>query len=53
MASLNATVGQTINEWAGGSPRQGADSIQKALDWDANRQIRLPPRNSTVPHLLT
>lgn len=35
MASLNATVGQTINEWAGGAPRQWAASIDEALRWDA------------------
>jgi len=34
MASLNATVGQTINEWAGGSPRQWASAIDQALAWD-------------------
>ena len=35
MASLNATVGSTINEWANGSPRDLSASIQRALDWDA------------------
>jgi hypothetical protein len=44
MVSLNATVGQTINEWAGGSPRQWADSIQKALDWDAKSPNPVTPK---------
>ncbi|RYF22787.1 MAG: hypothetical protein EOO33_14870 [Comamonadaceae bacterium] len=35
MASLNASVGQVLNEWAGGSPQGWADSIDKALAWDA------------------
>lgn len=35
MASLNASVGQALNEWAGGSPQGWADSIDKALAWDA------------------
>lgn len=35
LASLNATIGQTINEWAGGAPRQWAASIDEALAWDA------------------
>lgn len=35
MASLNATIGQTLNEWAGGSPQDWAASIDQALAWDA------------------
>jgi len=35
MASLNATLGQTLNEWAGGSPQDWAASIDQALTWDA------------------
>lgn len=35
MASLNATLGQTINEWAGGSPQAWAAAMTKALAWDA------------------
>ncbi len=34
MASLNATLGQTINEWAGGSPEGWARAIDQALAWD-------------------
>lgn len=34
MASLNSTIGQTINEWAGGSPKSWAASIEQALAWD-------------------
>ena len=44
MASLNATVGQTINEWAGGSPREWAASTQKALDWDAKTPNPTTPK---------
>ena len=35
MDALNATVGSSINEWAGGSPQDWADAMQSALDWDA------------------
>lgn len=35
MASLNQVVGQPINEWAGGSPKDWAASIDQALAWDA------------------
>lgn len=38
MASLNATLGRTLNEWAGGSPKDWADSIDKALAWDAENR---------------
>ena len=34
LASLNATVGQTINEYAGGSPAGWAAAIDQALTWD-------------------
>jgi hypothetical protein len=34
-SSLNATVGQAINEYAGGDPQRWAASIQQALAWDA------------------
>lgn len=35
MNALNATLGQQINEWAGGSPRAWRAAIAKALTWDA------------------
>jgi hypothetical protein len=35
MGALNATLGQTINGWAGGSPQHWSDAIQAALAWDA------------------
>lgn len=35
LASLNATVGQTINEYAGGSPDGWVAAIDRALAWDA------------------
>src|SRR6266700_540887 len=33
-ASLNATIGQAINEYAGGDPKAWVAQIQKALRWD-------------------
>ncbi|HEX9455850.1 MAG TPA: hypothetical protein VGA27_15885 [Candidatus Binatia bacterium] len=36
MASLNATVGQSINDWAGGDPKSWAAAMERALRWDAN-----------------
>ncbi|HEY4247060.1 MAG TPA: hypothetical protein VGM64_09405 [Lacunisphaera sp.] len=35
-ASLNATVGQTINEYAGGDPKVWAAQIALALKWDSD-----------------
>jgi hypothetical protein len=35
MASLNATIGQSINEWAGGDPKSWAANMERALQWDA------------------
>ena len=46
MASLNATVGQTLNEWAGGSPTQWAASIDKALAWDAANHNAVTPQQT-------
>ncbi|QLF92624.1 hypothetical protein HW090_05235 [Pseudomonas sp. ABC1] len=34
MDALNATLGQTINEWAGGKPQQWIAAIEQALAWD-------------------
>lgn len=34
MSALNATLGQTFNEWAGGSPSAWRASIAQALAWD-------------------
>lgn len=51
MASLNATLGQMINEWAGGSPREWAASIQKALDWDASTPNPTTPKEQHGPAL--
>jgi hypothetical protein len=45
MASLNATVGQPINEWAGGSPKDWAASIDSALQWDAVHENKLTPKS--------
>ncbi len=44
MASLNATLGQTINEWAGGSPSGWARAIDQALDWDERHPNALTPK---------
>ena len=35
-ASLHASVGPLINEWAGGAPTTWVKSIDAALDWDAS-----------------
>ena len=35
MSSLNATIGQTINEYAGGDVQLWSGSIDRALAWDA------------------
>ena len=51
MASLNATIGQVINEWAGGSPRGWANSIQKALDWDERAPNAVTPKGLNGPAL--
>ncbi|MGK4328526.1 hypothetical protein [Lonsdalea quercina] len=44
MASLNDTLGQTINEWAGGSPKNWSASIQQALAWDASHPNPVTPK---------
>ena len=36
MASLNATVGETINGYAGGDPKSWAAQIERVLKWDAD-----------------
>jgi len=46
MASLNATIGQAINEWAGGSPKAWMRSIDKALAWDAAHPDKLTSRQT-------
>lgn len=43
-ASLNATIGQTINEYAGGDPKQWATQIEKALKWDDEHVNGLAPK---------
>jgi hypothetical protein len=45
LASLNATVGQTINEYAGGSPDGWAAAIDRALAFDAEH----PDPNAASP----
>ena len=44
MASLNATIGQSINEWAGGDPKSWAADIERALQWDAKMITALRQR---------
>jgi len=36
MGSLDATIGQSINEWAGGDPKSWGAAMDRALQWDAN-----------------
>jgi hypothetical protein len=45
LASLNATIGQTINEWAGGSTKMWVVSIDKALTWDAANANATTPKD--------
>lgn len=45
MASLNQVVGQPINEWAGGSPKDWASAIDQALNWDAENENAITSRN--------
>jgi hypothetical protein len=44
MASRKATLGQTINEWAGGSPECWARAIDQALAWDEQFPNALTPK---------
>ena len=46
MASLNATVGQMINEWAGADPIAWARAMDRALDWDASHDNSTTPKKS-------
>jgi hypothetical protein len=46
MASLNATVGQSINEWAGGDPKRWAAAMERALQWDANNDNGLTSKTA-------
>lgn len=43
-ASLQATVGRTINGYAGASPAGWADAMQRALDWDAATENGFEPK---------
>lgn len=45
LSSLNATLGQTINEYAGGDPEGWAAAIDRALDYDAAH----PDPNAATP----
>lgn len=38
MASLNSTVGQVVNEYAGGDPKMWVTQIDRVLKWDAETQ---------------
>lgn len=51
MASLNATLGQTFNEWAGGSPRDWVAAIDRALAWDAAHPNPLTPKDQHAAEL--
>lgn len=51
LASLNATVGQSINEWAGGSPKAWAASIDKALAWDSTNPNPTTPKDTNAKAL--
>lgn len=44
MDALNATLGQAINEWAGGSPKAWRAAINKALAWDTSHPNPITPK---------
>lgn len=44
-SSLSATVGQTINEYAGGDPKMWAAQMGKALQWDDTHPNALVPKD--------
>ena len=50
-ASLNATVGRMINEWAFGDVQAAAAHMQAALDWDAAHANALTPKDAHGPAL--
>lgn len=48
LAALNATLGKAINEWAGGSPKAWAASIDKALAWDSANPNATTPKDQNA-----
>ncbi|PWF21859.1 hypothetical protein [Corticimicrobacter populi] len=51
MDALNATLGQQINEWAGGSIDHWVAAIDQALDWDARHDNPLTPKDQYATQL--
>jgi hypothetical protein len=47
-ASLNATVGKLINEYAGGNPKIWADQIVAALAWDEKNPDGFNPKEKSA-----
>ena len=46
--SLNATLGQSINEYAGGNPDTWVKQIEKAKKWDADNPNKLTPKENNA-----
>ncbi|MAW99846.1 MAG: hypothetical protein CMN72_09400 [Sphingomonas sp.] len=44
-ASMMETIGRPINEWAGGNVGQWTQSLQAALDWDAEHPNGFTPKS--------
>ncbi|MGL9734267.1 MAG: hypothetical protein ACR5LD_08340 [Symbiopectobacterium sp.] len=48
MDILNATLGQSINEWVSGSPMAWRAAIGKALAWDAAHPNTTTPKRDML-----
>lgn len=47
-ASLNASIGQRINAWAGGAPKAWAAAMDRALVWDAAHPNPTTPKDANA-----
>ena len=45
-ASLNATLGKQLNEYAGGNIKEWVKAIDRALKWDADSENALTPKKT-------
>jgi hypothetical protein len=46
LASVNSSLGTAISDWAGGTPRTWANSINRALTWDATQPNTFTPKEA-------
>lgn len=54
--SLNATLGQSVNEYAGADPDNWVKQIKRAKQWDADNSNKFSPKESNAAaykHVLT